>query len=275
MRTTPPVADTATMGSSRKLIGLVGALVCALLGTFLVLGSRGDKKADTAAPVRQPVAVLVATKALVAGTSAEKLAGTPDLLVVKQLPPEQVPADAFKDAVALASYKGKVLASEVAIGAPLVPSLFVDRAALSLNPTGIEVPADRLQVSFSVEPQRAMGGKLRPGDLVAVTYTDPEGRSRVIVQKALIADVQLANLATVTDAPQASAGDAAASAATGNYMITLALTLPDVERVTNALETGKLWLARQPSTAVGTGTRVVTPELNLTDPATSYEEATK
>ncbi len=262
------------MGSSRKLIGLVGALVCALLGTFFVLGSGGDKPEETAAPVRQPVAVLVAVKPLAAGTSAEKLAGTPDLLVVKQLPPEQVPADAFVDAVALASYKGKVLASDVAIDAPLVPSLFVDRAALSLNPTGIEVPADRLQVAFSLEPQRALGGKLRPGDLVAVAYTDPEGRSRVIVQKALIADVQLANLATVSDAPQAG-GEAAAAAATGNYMITLALTLPDVERVTNALETGKLWLARQPIGADGNGTKVITPEINLTDPATSYQAATQ
>lgn len=264
------------MGVRRKLIGIVGALVCAIAGTFLVLSARGG---DEAAVVREQVPVLVAGKALDAGTSADKLSSTEGLVTVAQVDVAERSADALTAVRDLTDYKGLVLRADLAPGEPLLTDSFGSRGSLQLAAGGIEIPADRLQLSFSLEPQRVLGGSLRSGDLVAVVFSNtmqtPEGTSasqtHIIVQKALVANVQLSNLANAgQDSPTGTD-----PAVVGNYTVTLALGAGDVERVTNALEFGKIWLAKQPATADGTSTKVWDLPQTIGDPVTSYSEPVK
>lgn len=264
------------MGVRRKLIGIVGALVCAIAGTFLVLSARGG---DEAAVVREQVPVLVAGQALTAGTSVDKLTSTEGLITVAQVDVAERSSDALTAVKDLADYKGLVVRSDVAPGEPLLPTSFGARGSLQLAAGGVEIPADRLQLSFSLEPQRVVGGSLRSGDLVAVVYSNttqtPDGatanQTHIIVQKALVANVQLSNLANAgQDSPTGTD-----PAVVGNYTVTLALGAGDVERVTNALEYGKIWLAKQPATADGTNTKVWDLPQTIGDPVTSYAEPVK
>lgn len=256
-----------------KLIGIVGALVCAALGAVLMLNAR-SKSDDSKTVKRQPVTVLVALKALPAGTSVEKLQSMTDAVAPREVAPEEAAADALKDLAGLTSLKGKVLTADIAANGQLKTSSFGDRASLSISAGGVDVPADRLQVSFSLEPQRVLGGALRPGDLVAVVFSDPGSgeagpQTHIIIQKALVANVQLSNLANASDS--AGATNAEGGAVVGNYTVTLGLSAPDVERVTHALEFGKVWLARQPETANGEGAKIWNKGNELTDPVTSYQ----
>jgi pilus assembly protein CpaB len=255
----------------RKLIGIVGALLCALLGTVLVLNARKSKD-DTATPTRQPVTVLVALKTLPAGTSVEKIQSSGDAVAQREVAPEEAAADALKDMASLTALKGKVLSADVGPNGQLKTSSFVDRSTLQISAGGVDVPPDRLQISFSLEPQRVLGGSLRAGDTVAVVWSDPtaEGgpKTHIIVQKALVANVQLANLANVGDT---SGSNGENPAVVGNYMVTLGLSAPDVERLTNGLEFGKIWLAKMPETASGEGAKVWDPAIVASDPVTAYQ----
>lgn len=262
------------MGVRRKLIGIVGALVCAIAGTFLVLTARGGEEAVV---VRQQVPVLVAGKALEAGTSVDTLAATAGLVATSQVDVADRRDDALTGPTDLSEYKGMVLTADVPAGETLLVGSFGERGALQLTAGGVEIPADRLQVSFSLEPQRVLGGSLRSGDLVAVVFSNTSeatgvapNQTHIIVQKALVANVQLSNLANAGQ--DSVAADGSNPAVLGNYTVTLALSAPDVERVTNALEFGKIWLARQPATADGTSTKVWDLSQTVTDPVTSYAE---
>lgn len=263
------------MGVRRKLIGIVGALICAIAGTFLVLNARN---AEEPALVREQVPVLVAGQALAAGTSVDKLATSEGLVRVAQVDVAERSTDALTGVADLSGYKGMVVASNVTAGQPLMVATFGARGSLQLGAGGIEIPPDRLQISFSLEPQRVLGGSLRAGDLVAVVYSNtatPTGdnataanQTHIIMQKALVANVQLSNLANAGETPP----EGTTSPALGNYTVTLALSAGDVERITNALEYGKIWLAKQPATADGANTKIWDLSQTIGEPVTSYSE---
>jgi len=280
------------MGVRRKLIGVVLAVVLAVGGTFLVLGSRGS--GDTAAVTREQVPVLVATKPVPAGTAVRTLLETAGAVTVKLVDVENKDIDALVSIDDLQEFKGLVVRDDVAADSALLSSSFVDRGNLSLAAGGVEVPPELLQMSFSLEPQRVLGGALRPGDRVAVVAsfavagsTAPAGissgssgaaitggtgkQTRIVLQKALVANVQLSNLATANDATVAANGT---PTVVGNYTVTLALSAADTERLAFALENGTLWLAKQPATADGSDSRVWQVEDVLTDPVTDYAPRT-
>jgi len=267
------------MGVRRKLIGVVLAVVFAVGGTFLVLGA--GKSDDKAASNRQQVPMLVVTKSVPAGTSVSTLSETSGLVSVRLVDVESKNVDSLVAVADLQAYKGLVLKTDLTTNDPLLSSSFIERGSLSLAAGGVEVPPDLLQLSFSLEPQRVLGGALRPGDRVAVvasfaagTTTAPAGaqakaspQTHIVLQKALVANVQLSNLAPVNDKTASVEG---APAVVGNYTVTLALSAADTERLTFALENGSLWLAKQPATADGADSRIWEAEDVLADPVTDY-----
>ena len=190
------------MASRRKLIGVVLALVLALGGTYLVLGGRQPQGPSVK---RQQVPMLVTTRALAAGTRVDSLIETPGVVSVVMVDVERKHVDSLAAATDLQPYKGMVLAVDIAAQSPLLTSSFVERGDLSLAAGGVEVPADLLQVSFSLEPQRVLGGALRAGDRVAViasltvavpapgaasTSAAATKQTRIVLQKALVSNVQ-------------------------------------------------------------------------------------
>lgn len=265
------------MGVKRKLIGIVGFLVFLSAGAFLVLKS-GGAEADKEV-VRAQVPMLVAIQTIKAGTSVDKvIENAATMLAVSMVDVDARNPDALTAIDELKPYKGQVFATEMALNAPLLTTTFVDRGALTLAAGGVDIPEDLLQLSFSLEPQRVLGGSLRAGDRVAVLMSNtppattegaaPMGQTHIIVQKALLANVQLSNLANAGDT---APGEEAAPMVVGNYMVTLALSASDTERMTNALEFGKIWLAKQPDPANGEGTKIWDVGATMTEPVTAYK----
>jgi pilus assembly protein CpaB len=263
------------MGVQKKLIGIVGALLLALVGTFLVLNNSGGGGEE--ALTREQVPMLVAGQSLTAGTTVDKLLSTEGMVHVAMVNIEDKNPDALSAVADLNDYKGLVVSEDVEPNGALLTTTFVDRSRLAIGAGGVEVPADMLQISFSLEPQRALGGSLRAGDRIAVVgsfgvidESTPDTKTveltHIVVQKALVANVQLANLANATDTGSVDA----APSVVGNYMVTLALSAPDTERLTYALENGKIWLAKQPDANSGEGSKIWDVGQTLNDPVTQY-----
>ena len=146
----------------------------------------------------------------------------------------------------------------------------------------IEVPPDHLTVVFGVSSERALGGRVRPGDTVAVivsfaddiisseldtagTTEEESGRSTdVLLHKALVTDVQVEDIIGAVRTTDGLTVDVAEGSVSGTnnqvYYVTLAVPSTQIERLIYALEYGQIWLANQPSTAGDVTNGIVTQE---------------
>jgi pilus assembly protein CpaB len=154
----------------------------------------------------------------------------------------------------------------------------------------VEVPEGLLEVTVALPVERAVGGTLRAGDLVAfiasfnpftldavepgeddlnefIQPTDPSvppvvlntpNTSHIVIHKALVARVQTAEAQPATVATATGQNLSAEQAPTGNLLVTLAVQAPDAEKIVFTSEFGFVWLARESPTASEAGTRVQT-----------------
>jgi pilus assembly protein CpaB len=232
-----------------------------------------------------------------------------EVLVLSDTVPRGTPASAMVDDVTLELVPLKVRAeggvtdlgvladlvasTDLLPGEQVVISRFV--TAESLATTRIEAPTDMLEVTVSLAPDRALGGLLLPGDLVAVVASfdpfdlnaieptdlevgalvDPseifvgssggseEGlgvktpvSTHLILHKVLVTNVQFEQL------PRTSADDLPEDAPplgpTGNLLITLAAPPEAIERIVFTAEHGYMWLAAENETAAEPTTPVQT-----------------
>ncbi|MFN0089960.1 MAG: RcpC/CpaB family pilus assembly protein [Acidimicrobiales bacterium] len=264
---------------NRKVLGLIGAGLLGffglvLLGGYLVGGSGGKKDEKATVPV------LVLDEAATKGSLAQGLAAR-----TEQRPVDEVPADRLPS---LADVAGKMTAAALDKGAVLTTAHFVAAESFSRVATPVEVPKDLLTMSFSVEPQRALGGQLRAGDKVAIfaTFTDmqlktldklfgrpsPEGAESITVSMSgvLLHKVLVANVAAeqVVKTDVKTNPQDVSQAPTAPFTVTVAVNAKQAEELAYALEFGKIWLAAEPDEAVEDGTGVRSHPLGL-DPLTS------
>jgi len=245
----------------RRLLGLVASLVLATVGTVALVGYVQSAQ-DRAVAGEQLVDVLVVTSAIAKGTPASAVGAA---VRTEQVP---VKAKAAGSVASLAPLADQVAAVDLVPGEQLLASRFTTPETVS----GLaQVPPGALRVTVALDPTRAVGGRVRVGDRVAVVAslslgTDtgapaPETTS-VILHKVVVADVQAEQALPDGPAPAgpgAPADRTPTRAPTGNLLVTLALDAPSVERVVFAAERGTLWLALEPADAPEAGTKVVTP----------------
>lgn len=232
------------MLKQRKTIGIILSVLLAAAGTALLVGYvRGaDSRALRG---ERTVDVLVATTTIPKGTKAEAIAS-----MVKT---ERVPVKvAASGAVATtSSVAGRSSAVDILQGEQLVQGRFTSAAEAAK----VNVPPGALQVTVALDALRAMGGKVREGDSVAVaaSFDEPQ-TSRLILQKVPVTDVRTEQGARIT-------GPVEGPAATGKLMVTLAVDAPAAERVVFAAEYGRLWLSSEPKEANEAGTKLQTRAL--------------
>jgi len=256
----------------RRAIGIVGAVAVAALGAILLIGYvRGAE--DRALAGEELANVLVVDRPVAKGTPAANL--------VSSVRTERVPMKVLADGGIedLGTLGDLVTSTDLVPGEQLVASRFI--AATELQTARLEAPPDLLEVTISITPERALGGQLQPGDLVAViasfdpfdlntlepadlapgqtidpsqifvgtTGTDQSTMRKtpvsthLILHKVLVTSVQLEQLPR-TDAADVPEGTPAL-APTGNLLITLAAHTEDVERIVFTAEHGFLWLAAE------------------------------
>jgi pilus assembly protein CpaB len=249
---------------SRLLAG-AAAVVLALVGAMLVITY--TQGADQRAVKNlQPVDVLVVKTAIPAGTPVESMAAS---LVTEQVPSSAVTGSSLKS---LDSLSGKVAAVDLVPGEQLVSERLV--APEDVKASGsIQIPAGLQEVSFQLEPDRVVGGRLAPGDHVGVFVNLEKGgleekqdaeTTKLTVRKALVTAVQRAPqpAATAKAAPSASADPNAAdpqdtTLPTGNLMLTVAVNDVDAAKIVFAAEYAKMWLSKEPTNAKDSGPRII------------------
>jgi len=241
---------------SRLLAGLAAA-VLAIVGAILVV-SYAQGADSRAVQDLEPVTVMVVQKAVPAGTPVATLQA---FVTSQELPGKAVSKTALKNLDGLA---GKVTAVNLLPGEQLVAERLVEPEALKTSGS-VEVPKGLQEVSFQLEPQRVVGGRIAPGDHVGIFINlkgggleaKPEKEtSQLTVHKVLVTSVQRAPVASPSPAPSASGAGAPAedtSLPTGSLLLTVAVNDVDATKIVYAAEFEKLWLSKEPLDATDSG----------------------
>lgn len=148
---------------SRKVVGIVVALMLATVGTVALVSyvQTAEKRAQAG---EELVEVYVVNGTIPAGTSAAELQET-DLITVELVPKKVQAADSVQSIQGLGA---KVASVDLVAGEQLVATRFIESADFAARAIGVIIPPGKVEVTVQVDPQRAIGGLIQPGDTVAV-----------------------------------------------------------------------------------------------------------
>ncbi|KUM32695.1 flagellar biosynthesis protein FlgA [Arthrobacter sp. EPSL27] len=241
---------------SRLLAGLA-AVVLAIVGALLVV-SYAQGADSRAVQGLDPVAVLVVKKAVPAGTPVAALAA---FVASEELPGKAVATSALKN---LNGMEGKVTAVDLLPGEQLVEERLIAPEELKTRGS-VDVPEGLQEVSFQLEPQRVVGGRIAPGDRVGIFINLKAGgleakpdkeTTQLSIHKVLVTAVQRAPVATPSPQPSADGSAPPAedmSLPTGFLMLTVAVNDVDATKIVYASEFASLWLSKEPLNATDSG----------------------
>ena len=242
---------------SRLLAG-IAALVLAAVGAILVV-SYAQGADSRAVQGLEPVTVLVVNKAVPAGTSVAALKA---FVTSEELPGKAVTKSALQNLDGLA---GKVTAVELLPGEQLVAERLI--APEELQSSGsVQIPAGLQEISFQLEPQRVVGGRLAPGDHVGIFISLKSGgeeakeSTQLSIHKVLLTAVQRAPVATPPAQPSTDGATAPAedtSLPTGSLLLTVAVDDVNASKIIYASEFASLWLSKEPLNAKETRANVM------------------
>jgi pilus assembly protein CpaB len=234
---------------NRRLIGLLSSLLLATVGTIALVGYVRSAEARALEDERV-VDVLVVDQRIESGTKASDAA--------ESVRTEQVPAKVRVDgAVTDLDDLGDLVARvDLLPGEQIARSRFAEPRVVQRG----DVPEGLLEITLPLEPARALGGRLAPGDTVGVVGsfegdTNATDVSHLLFHKVLVTSVQRGP--SDTDAGKKSDDDKAdATVPEENLLVSLALDAPSAEQVVFAAEYGHIWLLSEPSDAPEAGTEV-------------------
>jgi pilus assembly protein CpaB len=241
------------------------AVVLAIVGAMLVI-SYAQGADQRAVRNLEPIAVLVVKTAIPAGTPVESMTAS---LTTEELPAAAVTGSSLKS---LDDSKGKVAGVDLLPGEQLMAERLVAPEELKTQGS-VKVPAGLQEVSFQLEPDRVVGGRLAPGDHVGVFVSMDEGgledradkeTTKLTVRKALVTAVQRAPQPAATAQPTSTASaDPNApdpqdtTLPEGSLMLTVAVSDVDAVKIVFAAEYAKMWLSKEPTNAKDNGPRII------------------
>lgn len=229
---------------NRRILTIILAVLLAVLGTTAVLFY--VNKADARAlEGKEAVTVLVATKPIPAGTTAK---AANELLRVEKMPVASVPSDAL-DAIDQ-NLENLVTSTNLAQGQLLTRGILVKQS----DHDDIVLPSGKLAVTIPVEAGNQGDSQLKPGFTVAVfdTFTVGSKEDGFIPSGERLAFGPEKNQATRLLLPKVEvigvtaekAKEKNGSGGFGKYLVTVAVTQSEAERLIHALNTGTVSLAQ-------------------------------
>ena len=245
---------------TKRIVGFITAIVLALVGT-LALVAYVNGATERALAGEQLVEIYVVTTPIPGGTPAEAIE---DYVAVEQVPVKVRASGAVDSIPALA---GLVTAVDLVPGEQLLSGRFIERAKLDDREIGIEVPEEMVEVTIQLEPDRAIGGLLEPGQTVAVFAsfgpsdlgeTAYELNGEIVPVPAAAEQVEGSTsnttdllfhkvLVTAVQEPSGRTPEQAEQRLTtppaGSVFVTLALQTYYAERLVFTAEYGSIWLA--------------------------------
>ena len=246
-----------------RLLGGIAALIVAIIGTVFLVNyvQNADKRAlaDT-----ETETVYVVEKAVAAGTGVDKMS---DAVVKKEVPKLAVAAGAVTD---LNDVNEKVTAVALVPGEQLLTTRFVEASSL-LGPSRVQVPKGMQEITLKLPIERVVGGKIAAGDTVGVFLSAEAAAggasgTQLTFHKVLVTAAQFSNGSTAKVQEETAEGEKTAGALTAKksdssddtYLITLARSSADAERIVYATEFGSVYLSKEPANALEATSGVVT-----------------
>jgi pilus assembly protein CpaB len=262
------------MKNRRRTLGILLAVVLAGAGTAALVSYVQSAK-NSAVAAEALVDVYIVDTLVPKGSDAATIRGS---ISLARVPARLKQPGAITTDEAIGA---QVAAADLQPGDQLVTARLVQTATSN-------VPADKVQISVELEPERAVGGMLKAGDTVGVYLSfdpfeldgagqaastgdasaTPDGTTadtpkktpnmtHLEFQKVLVTGVQIVDQTqTTTDAAKAQEAPALSSANT--FIVTLALDAAQSERLVFASEFGHVWLSNEPATVSEDGTSLVT-----------------
>lgn len=234
-----------------RLWAAIAAVALAAIGAALVF-SYAQGADQRAMRQLEPIEKLVVTQPVPAGTPVEALG---ESLTVKSLPIGSVPRSALSD---LEGTAGKVTAADLVPGETLVSERLVDPSELQ-TPGSVPVPDGLQEVTFALDPQRVVGGKVAAGDTVGIfgsfdngaVPSDPsQPATQQVFHKVLVTSVQRAEASS----QETVDADALPS---GTMLVTVAVSDVDAATLIFIGEFGRIWLSKEPSSATEGGSPIL------------------
>ncbi len=246
----------------RKLIGVVASVLVALGGTFVILRSSNSSKPAPVALAEPAVTVLKVVKPVPKGTAADKLG---DAVQEVSVPASQRAAGA---AATLADLTGLVVSTELVPDEQVMKARFITAQEQQRTEVANTGGSGLMGVWLSLEPLRALGGRVQPGDQVAVVTSfvnvpsngkNPEGAvpaTAILLHKVPVLEV-VGGFVPAAPAPDGSTA-ATTIAPVAPLLVKLGVTAGESERLIYAMNNGALWLASEANDVPEDGTKVVT-----------------
>lgn len=231
---------------TRRTKGVIAAILLGVVGTFvLVAYVRGAE--DRAVAGEKMTSVVIATKSVDAGTASE------DLSVATKN--EKVPAKARPDSAisSLKEVKGLVTTTDLVAGEQLLRTRFAQAGSVRKGVGSVKVPSGFVEITLSLEPQRAVGGLISPGNKVVAIGTSSNGEvntSTVIAHQVLVTNVQIENKNS-----EPSKTETKTVAPTRNLLVTVAVDDDTATKMLAFADHGNVWLGSEPQVLAGSATQ--------------------
>ena len=234
------------------------AVALAIVGAILIIfyANGADQRA---LQTLETVDVLVVNTAIPAGTPVDAMAAS---LVVEKVPAAGVSDTALNT---LDNKAGTVSAVDLVPGEQLLAERLVAPEDVKAQ-GGVEVPPGLQEVSFQLEPQRVVGGRIAVGDHVGIALNFEDGAykaklddptTQLTLRKVLVTAVQRAPQPTSSEKPaEGEANPEDTTLPEGSLMITVAVSDVDASKIIFTVINGNLWLTKEPLDAQDNGPRV-------------------
>lgn len=261
----------------RKLIGVIASVAVALVGTLVILRSSKSSTPTPSALAEPAVKVLKVVKPVPKGTPADKLG---DAVQEVNVPASQRSAGA---AESLADLTGLVVSTDLVPDEQVMKARFVTVAEQQRAEVANSGGSGLMGVWLSLEPLRALGGRVQPGDQVAVVASfvnvpsngkNPEGAvpaTAIMLHKVPVLEV-VGGVVPVA-APTDGSAAPVAVAPIAPLLIKLGVTAGEAERLIYAMNNGALWLASEANDVPEVDTKVVIRD-NVYDPGIRRNDLT-
>jgi pilus assembly protein CpaB len=248
----------------RRIIGFTLAALMAALGTFSLVAYVRSAE-DRALEGQELADVYVVAAPIAAGTPAEGLAGS------LRLEPVPVKLRAETAVADLSGVAGLVTGVDLVPGEQLTLARMVPPGNQPVRSDGVLVPPGMVEVTIELAPTQAVGGMVGAGDTVGVIVTfdsdeptgeapiiTPEGQVQVVSGPSTVAGTTHLFLHKVLITAKQVTGVVGddGTAPSGSFLVTLAVSPADAERVVYGAEFGRLWLVAQGPDVPETGTRI-------------------
>jgi pilus assembly protein CpaB len=230
---------------SRRMIGVIAAVVLGAIGTFVLTAYVRDAE-DRAVAGERVVKVIVASSRVDAGTAAEDLGSVTTT--------ERVPAKVRGDGAItdLSEVKGMVTATDLVPGEVLLKDRFASPGQLTRGVGEVKVPVGNMEVTLSLEPQRAVGGLIKPGDRVVVIGTPGSSANDAGIESGVLAHQVLVTNVQVEDrSGEPSRDETQTVAPTKNLLVTLAVDDATAAKILAFAADGNAWLGAEQANLAG------------------------